>query len=765
MSSSYLNLAPDVHILFILILLVSSISMNEAQQQVNITQTTATLSEARSYLAATSSSELVFFGGGLNATGASDRVDICNVTSGIWTTATLSVPRSELAATSSGNLVFFAGGWNNALIVMYQQVDIYNMSNGSWSTATLSQARYGLAATSVGSIVLFAGGFDSVTVSSVVDVYNVTSNMWTTASLSQARSSLAATSVANRYAVFAGGSDGTASLDSVDIFDSFNRMWNTTTLSQARSNLAAASIGNLALFGGGQTAATQPTSTVDIFNSTTQTWRATTLSQARCNLAAASIGEIAVFGGGTLDCTPSSTTSTSFVDVYNGTSGIWFVANLTQSRQQLAATSTPNKIFFGGGQNNTGGVSDIVDVFDFSFVSPPSSSSSPSPSASTSPTFPPSPSTVSTSSSTAPVSSLFSSLPSVSPTTSPNSSSSSSLPLSNSSPFLNRLPATTQLTISLNNNGSNNNNNSKVAVGVSIGVVASLIVVVGVVILVIVIKRKKRNKKQRNASQSEQQSDKISGSDIVKLKEFSKMSVSCSESHSSIKHSQISFADLVVEKEIGEGSFGKVCLGKWNSALVALKFCRKKGNIEDFMREAQIMIGLPPHPNVVQMFGVSIDGPEAVLILEYCAGGSLDSLLFDEHIDLSTEEMLRLIRGIAAGMFHLHKHNIVHRDLAARNILLTSGGEPKISDFGMSRVLEERNEGKTYNNMGPIRWMAPESIKQRVYSKQSDVWSFGIVGTLCTVISQCKMTRRLSTLSFENESITKQKSTLLKSVS
>jgi serine/threonine protein kinase len=48
-------------------------------------------------------------------------------------------------------------------------------------------------------------------------------------------------------------------------------------------------------------------------------------------------------------------------------------------------------------------------------------------------------------------------------------------------------------------------------------------------------------------------------------------------------------------------------------------------------------------------------------------------------VKLSEEQKIRLVRGIAAGMFHLHKHNIVHRDLAARNILLTSGGDPKIS--------------------------------------------------------------------------------------
>jgi insulin receptor len=83
-------------------------------------------------------------------------------------------------------------------------------------------------------------------------------------------------------------------------------------------------------------------------------------------------------------------------------------------------------------------------------------------------------------------------------------------------------------------------------------------------------------------------------------------------------------------------------------------------------------------------------------------------------------------------MCHLHKHNIVHRDLAARNILLThannlSEAHLKITDFGMSRVLHQGNEGITKNALGPIRWMAPESIGQQIYSKKSDVWMFGVL--------------------------------------
>jgi hypothetical protein len=100
--------------------LLNFVTETQHHQQGNITHSTTTLSQARCYLASTSS-ELVFFGGGYNSTtGPSDRVDIYNVTSGSWTTATLSIPRSQLAATSSQNLVFFGGGWNGTTIFMIE---------------------------------------------------------------------------------------------------------------------------------------------------------------------------------------------------------------------------------------------------------------------------------------------------------------------------------------------------------------------------------------------------------------------------------------------------------------------------------------------------------------------------------------------------------------------------------------------------------------------------------------------------------------------
>jgi len=81
-------------------------------------------------------------------------------------------------------------------------------------------------------------------------------------------------------------------------------------------------------------------------------------------------------------------------------------------------------------------------------------------------------------------------------------------------------------------------------------------------------------------------------------------------------------------------------------------------------------------------------------------------------------------------MYHLNSNNIIHRDLAARNILISRFEIDgiKISDLGMSRLMEFI-EGiqHTDTKIGPVKWMAPEALKNREYSSKTDVWSFGVV--------------------------------------
>jgi len=144
--------------------------------------------------------------------------------------------------------------------------------------------------------------------------------------------------------------------------------------------------------------------------------------------------------------------------------------------------------------------------------------------------------------------------------------------------------------------------------------------------------------------------------------------------------------------------------------------------LSDFYREAELLSRLRPHPNVILFIGVT-QSPLAI-VTEFCSGGSLFDMICEGR-DFSMKQIKLFLLGIARGMLHLHAEGIIHRDLAARNVLLTEKLDPKISDFGLSRELAE-GPRQTTALTGPLRWMAPESIRERIYSKESDVWAFGI---------------------------------------
>uniref|UniRef100_A0AAR2J754 receptor protein-tyrosine kinase n=1 Tax=Pygocentrus nattereri TaxID=42514 RepID=A0AAR2J754_PYGNA len=193
---------------------------------------------------------------------------------------------------------------------------------------------------------------------------------------------------------------------------------------------------------------------------------------------------------------------------------------------------------------------------------------------------------------------------------------------------------------------------------------------------------------------------------------------------------------ITKQKVIGAGEFGEVFRGLLklpgrSEVAVAIKTL-KPGYTEkqrqDFLSEASIM-GQFSHQNIIRLEGVVTKFKHAMIITEYMENGALDQYLRDHDGELSSYQLVGMLNGIAAGMKYLSDMNYVHRDLAARNILVNGNLECKVSDFGLSRVLEDYPEG-TYTTSGgkiPIRWTAPEAIAYRKFTSASDVWSFGIV--------------------------------------
>jgi hypothetical protein len=144
----------------------------------------------------------------------------------------------------------------------------------------------------------------------------------------------------------------------------------------------------------------------------------------------------------------------------------------------------------------------------------------------------------------------------------------------------------------------------------------------------------------------------------------------------------IDFDMIDIGEKIGSGAFGVVWNGTYNAEDVAIKQCNIIANqaaIAEFRREAVLLLSLKPHPSIVQVLGISVpkDSSAIYMVMEYCEGGSLDSLMAEK--ELSDDVKIGMIDSIARGLVHLHRNNVVHRDLAARNILIAAGNKAKIS--------------------------------------------------------------------------------------
>uniref|UniRef100_A0A8C6Y426 receptor protein-tyrosine kinase n=1 Tax=Naja naja TaxID=35670 RepID=A0A8C6Y426_NAJNA len=194
---------------------------------------------------------------------------------------------------------------------------------------------------------------------------------------------------------------------------------------------------------------------------------------------------------------------------------------------------------------------------------------------------------------------------------------------------------------------------------------------------------------------------------------------------------------------LSTGEFGSVMEGQLSQDGAVFKVAVKtmksnchmhRSEMEDFLSEAVCMKDFD-HPNVMKLIGVCLQNtesegyPSPVVILPFMKHGDLHSFLLYSRLGESpvVNALVKFMVDIASGMEYLSSKNFIHRDLAARNCMLNESMTACVADFGLSKKIYNGD----YYRQGriskmPVKWIAIESLADRVYTTKSDVWSFGV---------------------------------------
>jgi serine/threonine-protein kinase PBS1 len=206
---------------------------------------------------------------------------------------------------------------------------------------------------------------------------------------------------------------------------------------------------------------------------------------------------------------------------------------------------------------------------------------------------------------------------------------------------------------------------------------------------------------------------------------------------------------------LGEGGFGRVYKGHLHIAgedlPVAIKQLDRNGfqGNNEFMVEV-LMLSMLHHPNLVSLVGYCAEGDQRLLVYEYMALGSLEDHLLllrgdddgdgsqEQHAPLPWRTRMKIALGAARGLEYLHENTVIYRDLKSSNILLNEDYSPKLSDFGLAKLLPApRTDSSSSSSsssssgsnkvMGTYGYCAPEYLRTGKLSAKSDVYSFGVL--------------------------------------
>ncbi|ELP87573.1 protein kinase, putative, partial [Entamoeba invadens IP1] len=198
--------------------------------------------------------------------------------------------------------------------------------------------------------------------------------------------------------------------------------------------------------------------------------------------------------------------------------------------------------------------------------------------------------------------------------------------------------------------------------------------------------------------------------------------------------------ELIEEKQLGEGSFGVVLLGKYRGNKVAIKKMKNMNNntsMEEFKKEVS-MLDKFRSDYVVHFYGAVFIPNKICMVTEFAQYGSLKDLMKHkkaEEVVLSVR--VKIIYDAAKGLEYLHSNGILHRDIKPDNFLVFSinlkdNVSAKLTDFGSSRNYNAMMTNMTFTKgIGTPKFMAPEVLEKSPYKKAADVYSFAITMYEC----------------------------------
>lgn len=195
---------------------------------------------------------------------------------------------------------------------------------------------------------------------------------------------------------------------------------------------------------------------------------------------------------------------------------------------------------------------------------------------------------------------------------------------------------------------------------------------------------------------------------------------------------EITRDNVQILKELGQGTFGTVYQGILHPSKVpcAIKtLCKENIKKSEFLSETTVMKQAVGVHHIVQLLGIVSTSNPPLVVMELMANGDLKSYLRNtRELPPLGSRFLMMAAQIADAMFFMESNKLVHRDLAARNCLVHKDLTVKVGDFGLARdiyVTDYYRKGE--KGLLPIRWMAPESMLDGVFTSRSDVWSYGVV--------------------------------------